>query len=170
MDQQAFIYFSYGVYIVSVWDEGRPTGCVANSIMQVTAIPEGMAVSINHDNYTHACIEKTGKFSISVLSEQSDPAIIGTFGFRSGKDVDKFEKIEYELKNSLPVVRDSCAYLTCTVLDQIETQTHTVFLARVDDTGVLNGGTPMTYAYYHQVIKGKSPKNAPTYRLTERQK
>ena len=28
----------------------------------------------------------------------------------------------------------------------------------------------MTYAYYHQVIRGKSPKNAPTYIPEEEQK
>ena len=28
---------------------------------------------------------------------------------------------------------------------------------------MLKQDTPMTYAYYHNVIKGKSPKNAPTY-------
>ena len=36
-------------------------------------------------------------------------------------------------------------------------------IARVIDT-VQGDGVPMTYAYYHNVIKGKEPKNAPTYR------
>ena len=63
----------------------------------------------------------------------------------------------------MPIVKDSCAYITCKVIDTMETATHTIFLGEVEDADVLNGGAPMTYAYYHNVIKGKSPKNAPTY-------
>ena len=45
----------------------------------------------------------------------------------------------------------------------METSTHTVFLGEVTDGDVLETAPAMTYAYYHNVIKGKSPKNAPTY-------
>ena len=45
----------------------------------------------------------------------------------------------------------------------METSTHTVFLGRVTDADVLKKDDAMTYAYYHNVIKGKSPKAAPTY-------
>lgn len=163
MDLNAFTKLSYGVYVVSTWDEGRPTGFTGNSAMQVTAEPATIAVSVNHNNYTNQCIRKTGKFAISVLGEHSDPAIIGTFGFQSGKDTDKFATVDYEVKEHLPVIRDSCAYVVCDVTDKMETETHTVFLGRVLDAGILKKDAPMTYAYYHTVVKGKSPKNAPTY-------
>jgi rubredoxin len=45
----------------------------------------------------------------------------------------------------------------------METSTHTVFLGKVIDADVLKQEDAMTYAYYHKVVKGKSPKNAPTY-------
>lgn len=38
MNKQAFRNLSYGVYIVSTMDQERPTGCTANSAMQVTSI------------------------------------------------------------------------------------------------------------------------------------
>lgn len=163
MNKNAFRSLSYGVYVVSTWDQGRPTGCTANSAMQITSDPATIAVSINHANYTNQCIQSTGKFAISILGEQSDPFIIGTFGFQSGRDVDKFEKVPYEVKGFLPVVQDACAYVVCEVIDKMETETHTVFLGRVTDCDVLKADEAMTYAYYHKVIKGKSPKNAPTY-------
>ena len=59
--------------------------------------------------------------------------------------------------------RQASAYITCKVIDKMETATHTVFLGEVTDANILNSDTPMTYAYYHNVIKGKAPKNAPTY-------
>lgn len=163
INKNAFRNMSYGVYVVSTLDGERPTGCVANSAMQITSEPATIAVSINHDNYTNACIEKTGKFAISILTEQSDAGIIGRFGFQSGKDVNKFDGVEAVVKEGISVVADACSYLVCKVINKMETATHTVFLGEVIAADVLKEEEPMTYAYYHKVVKGKSPKNAPTY-------
>ena len=163
MNKNAFRNMSYGVYVVTAWDNGRATGCTANSAMQITSDPATIAVSINHDNYTNKCIAESGRFAISILGENSNPGIIGAFGFFSGKDKDKFDGIEQTVKSFMPVVADACAYAVCEVIDKMETSTHTVFLGKVVDADVLKSDTPMTYAYYHNVIKGKSPKNAPTY-------
>ena len=163
MDKTALFDLSYGVYVVTTWDKGTPKGCVANSAMQITSSPATIAVSINHDNYTHGCIEATGTFAINILSEDVSPLLIGTFGFRTGRDCNKFEEFEPVLKNYLPVLPQAMTYITCKVIDKMETATHTVFLGEVTDAGHLQEGTPMTYAYYHKVIKGAAPKNAPTY-------
>lgn len=163
MNNNAFRNLSYGVYIISTWDNGRPTGCTANSAMQITSDPATIAISINHNNYTNKCIEETGKFAISILGENSEPSIIGTFGFQSGKDMNKFDAVKHEVKGNMPIVMESCAYITCEVINKMETDTHTVFLGKVIDADILSKDDPMTYAYYHKVIKGKSPKNAPTY-------
>lgn len=163
MDYNIFTKLSYGVYAVSVWDNGRPTGCIVNSVVQVTAEPAIIAISMNHNNYTHKCIEESGKFAVSVLTEQTDPSVIGVLGFFSGKDTNKFDKVAYEIKSYMPIVTDSCGYLVGRVINKMETATHTVFLAEVEDGAVSTDKDPMTYAYYHKVIKGKSPQNAPTF-------
>ena len=164
MNTKVFRYISYGVYIITSMDGERPTVCTANSVMQVTSSPATIAISINHDNFTNGCIKRTNKFAISILSETSTPSLIGTFGFKSGRDTDKFDHVSYEMKEDLPVIKDSCGYIVCKVIDKMEAATHTVFLGEVIDGDLFsNPGQPMTYAYYHQVIKGKSPKNAPTY-------
>ncbi len=163
MNLNTFHKLSYGVYVVSTWDNERPTGCTANSAMQITSSPATIAISINHDNYTNKCIDKTGKFAISILAEDSDASIIGTFGFQSGKDVDKFKAVKYSLEDQMPVVSDSCGYIVCEVINKMETSTHTVFLGEVKGAELFGNREAMTYAYYHKVVKGKSPKNAPTY-------
>lgn len=163
MNKNVLRTLSYGVYAISSLDGTRNTGCIANSIMQITSSPATVAVSMNHQNFTHSCIEKTGKFAVSILSESSSPAIIGQFGFQSGKDTDKFDGVSFEMKEGLPVLTDCCGYLVCKVIDKMETSTHTVFLGEVIDGDVMENAPAMTYAYYHNVIKGKSPKNAPTY-------
>lgn len=169
MNKNAFRQLSYGVYVVSTWDEGRATGCTANSAMQITSDPATIAVSINHDNYTNVCIQKLGKFAISILGEHSDPGTIGVFGFQSGRDNNKFDQIKPEIRGYMPVIPDACAYIVCEVVDKLETSSHTVFLGKVVDADILREDDPMTYAYYHNVIKGKSPKTAPTYIAEEPQ-
>lgn len=163
MNNSAFRAISYGVYILSTWDNGRPTGCTVNSVMQITSSPATVAVSVNKNNYTHECIARSSKFAVSVLHEQSAPDIIATFGFSSGRDTDKFSKVEYSVHGMMPVVKNSAAYIVCDVEKTLETDTHTVFLGKVTDADVLENKPPMTYAYYHNVVKGKTAKNAPTY-------
>ena len=63
MNIQTFFQLNYGVYITTTLDGERPVGCVTNSIMQITAEPATFAVSVNHDNYTHDCMERTGSFN-----------------------------------------------------------------------------------------------------------
>lgn len=163
MNKNVFRNLSYGVYIVSTLDGTKSTGCTANSIMQITSDPATVAISINHDNYTNSCIAKTGKFAVSILSEESDSSLIGTFGFQSGREVSKFDSVAHSFHDGLPVLDDSCGYIICRVTNKMETSSHTVFLGEVTDGDVLKSAPPMTYAYYHNVIKGKSPKNAPSY-------
>ncbi len=163
MNNNVFRNLSYGVYIVSCEIDGRYTGCTVNSIMQITSDPPSIALSVNHENFTHECIGTTKKIAVSILAECSNPLSIGTFGFRSGRTFNKFDIIPYEIIDGLPVVKDACAYLICEIKDKIETSTHTLFIADVLNGDILNNNIPMTYSYYHNVIKGKSPKTAPTY-------
>lgn len=168
MNSKIFYDMSYGVYVVTVMDGERPTGCVANSIMQITSSPATVALSMNHDNYTNKCIKESGMFAYSILAEDSQPSLIGQFGFQSGRDRDKFDGVSYEMRSGLPVLTDSCGYVVCRVIGTMEASTHTVFLGEVLDGDIFEGHKEaMTYAYYHKVVKGKSPKNAPTYQPEE---
>ncbi len=163
MDTKALYQLSYGVYLCTTWDEGRPVGCVANSAMQITSDPATVAVSLNRVNHTHACVEDTGRFALCVMGEKCDPRIIGTFGFRSSRDFDKFAGTPYAVRGKMPVPDDCVSWFSCKVVGKLETSTHTVFLGEIQSCEMLRGGTPMTYAYYHKVLKGKTSVNAPTY-------
>ncbi len=165
MFQNILSDLSYGVYAVTTWDEGRAVGCIANSVMQITSEPPTVAISMNKDNYTHRCIENMGKFAVSILSEKSDPAIIGKFGFYSAADqtVEKFNGIRKKIVEFLPVLTDSIGCLICEVIGSFDCGSHTIFLGKVVETERFSSEKPMTYSYYHSVIKGTSPKNAPTF-------
>lgn len=163
MDKKVFRNLSYGVYVVTSKAEDRNIGCIANSIMQVTSNPSVIAVSINHDNYTNKVIKGTNKFGVSILKETTDAKIIGTFGFKSSKDTDKFNDINFKEILEMPILEDTCGYMVCKVIDTIETTTHTIFLGEVIEADDYSSENAMTYKYYHDYLKGSSPKNAPTY-------
>lgn len=154
MNEKALWNLSYGLYVITTWKEGKPTGCTANSVLQITNENPTVVVSLNHNNYTNECIKETNKFAISVLTEKVDPSLIGNFGFQSGRNVDKFASIPYKVKDNLPVIDDSCAYLVCDVINTMETETHTIFLGRIVGADVTGNETPLTYANYHKLIKG----------------
>lgn len=163
MNNNVFKNLSYGVYIVSCKNGDKYTGCTVNSIMQVASSPAMIALSVNKENFTNSCIDEHKKFAVSILSEKSNPLSIGTFGFRSGRNFEKFSVIDYIVKDGLPIIKDACGYLVCEIIDVLQTPTHSVFIAKVLDGDILNDEKPMTYDYYHNVIKGTSPKTAPTF-------
>ena len=155
---------SYGMYIVSSKDKNnKDVGCVVNTVVQITSNNPTIVVSINHDNYTNEVIRNNNKFLISILPTDIDKEIIGKFGYFTSHDTDKFSSVEYEELNGIKYIKDSIGVMSCRVVHVMETDTHTVFLASVDDEIMLNDKEVMTYKYYHDVLKGKSPKNAPTY-------
>lgn len=163
MDKKVLRNLSYGVYVVTSKENDKNVGCIANSIMQVTSNPCTIAVSINHDNYTNKVIKENKNFGVSILKETSDAKIIGTFGFKSSKDIDKFDGINFKEISDIPVLENTCGYMVCKVIDTMETSTHTIFLGEVLEADDYSNENAMTYKYYHEQLKGVSPKNAPTY-------
>ena len=134
MDKNIFKKFSYGLYIVSTKDENTLAGCVVNTAVQITSQNPIMAVSINKDNYTNEVIKKSKKLAINVLSKNINKEIINTFGFYSSKDVSKYANVEYEIVDNVPVIKEgSCGYLIGDVIDIIASETHDIFLVRVEE-------------------------------------
>ncbi len=162
---------TYGMYVVSSMSNGRLNGQIANTVFQLTPDPIKIATSINKENLTHEFIERSGVFTVSVLSTEAPFKFIGLFGFRSGRDVDKFSQVNYKIgKTGAPIVMDySLAYLEARVVDKLDVGSHTIFVGEVVDGDRISDGEPMTYDYYHRVIKGKTPKKAATYMKEEKE-
>ena len=166
MNTKALHSIGYGVYIVCSKKGEKINGQTANAAMQITSDPPTVAISINKQNLTHKYIQDSNVFSVSILSQQAPVDLIGSFGFKSGRDIDKFEKVSYTTENagSVPVVTDhAVAYLVGKVVDSLDVGTHTIFIGELIDADVLDKAEPMTYAYYHQVKRGTTPKTAATY-------
>jgi len=165
VNRKALHKISYGLYVVTSRKKDGFNGQIANTVFQTTSEPATIAVSVNKQNFTHEFIQESNVFAVSVLSKNTPLKFIGHFGFKSGRDIDKFEGINYKVgRTGAPIVLDNAvAYLEAEVIKEVDAGTHTIFIGKVVDAEVLTDEGPMTYSYYHEVKRGIVPKAAPTY-------
>lgn len=163
MDLKVFRDISYGMYVVTTKTD-KNVGCFINTLIQITSENPTVGISINKENYTNRNLKEKKRFAVSILKESATDKLISTFGYFSSSDKDKFEQVEYEDILDMPVVKeDMCSYLICDIVNVIDCGSHDLFIGKVIETKKLSEERPMTYKYYHEVLKGKSPKKAPTY-------
>ena len=167
MDIAVLRLISYGMYVVASFRQDRLNGQIANTVFQVTAEPQQLAVCLNCQNLTHELVADSRRFSVSILSQETPLKFIGLFGFKCGRSVGKFSGVNYRvLASGTPVILDhSLGWLDLEVVQSITLGTHTLFVGRVIDSEMLAEGKPMTYDYYHQVKGGKTQVNAPTFNV-----
>ena len=165
MDMTAFFSMSYGLYVVSAEADGQRAGCVINTATQVTATPPRLMVAVHKDNVTTGVIERAGAFTVTAIDKTADMPYIGNFGFRTSANFDKFEK--YGCKTSAvgsPYSPEhACALFACRVVETVDAGTHLLFIGDVVDAQRLSEEEPLTYAYYHATLKGKTPPKASSY-------
>ncbi|MEN8156701.1 MAG: flavin reductase [Bacteroidota bacterium] len=166
IDYDVLFKISYGLYIVSSGSEQEGNGFISNTVFQVTSDPPQFAACCNKENHTAGIIQSSGHFSVSVLQSDASADLIGTFGYKSGRDTDKMEGMELKYGESgVPIVlNDAIAFLECRVVKTVDVGTHLMFIGELLQTGMLDESKdPLTYLHYRQVRKGVAPKNAPTY-------
>ncbi|MBL6991280.1 MAG: flavin reductase [Bacteriovoracaceae bacterium] len=156
---------SYGLYIISSKMGDIYNGQIANASIQVTSDPATIAVCINKKNYTHEFIKDSRAFTVSILAQDTPMDLIAKFGFNSGRDVAKFDGIEFKAgKTGAPTELAHCVgHIEADVISSTDVGTHTIFIAKVVDSVVYNKKEVLTYDYYHKVKKGATPKTAPSY-------
>ncbi len=165
MNLNALRPLSYGLYIVGSRKGDRINAQIANTVIQVCSEPPTIAVAINRTNLTHEFMQDSKVFTVSVLCEDAPLRLIGNFGFKSGRDSDKFDGVDYKLGvTQAPIVLEhAVAYLEASVIKDVDVGTHTIFIGKLVDAEVLTEKEPMTYAHYHKVKRGATPKTAPSY-------
>lgn len=165
MDLQALRNIGYGVYIVCSRKGDKLNGQVVNTLFQVTSDPPTVGISINKKNLTHEFIQDSRVFTASVLSQETPLPFIGQFGFKSGRDTDKLVGVSYKMGvTGAPIVQDNAvSYFEAKIIQELSVGTHTIFIGEVVNAEIVSDKKCMTYEYYHQVKKGTTPRNAPTF-------
>ena len=165
MDINALNKLTYGVYVIASGNEKEKNAFIATVAVQVTSQPVQIAIACNKNNYTAEFIEKFGNFSVSVIKREYAPALLGNFGFQSGRDIDKFAKYDciYGQNTGVPIVTEDClAWFECKLTNKMDVGSHILYIGEVLDAKTLSlNESPLTYAYYHEVKRGVAPANAP---------
>ena len=156
-DPTALFNIGYGLYVVTSNDGKKDNGLIVNTVTQVTNTPNRIAVTINKANYSHHIIKQTGKMNINCLSIDAPFAVFENFGFKSGRNTDKFEGCEpLRSENGLVVLpRYINSFMSLEVEQYIDLDTHGMFICSVGEARVLSDRETMTYTYYHKNVKPK---------------
>ncbi len=165
MNLMALRSLGYGMYIIGSRKGDRFNGQIANTVFQITSEPPTVAVSINKSNLTHEFITDSKVFTASVLCQGTPLSFIGRFGFKSGRDTNKLEGVDYKIgETGAPVViENAVSYIEARVIKEVDMGTHTIFIGKIVNAEVVSDKVCMTYEYYQQVKRGTTPKTAPSY-------
>ena len=157
-DPKALYQISYGLYVITTNDGKKDNGCIVNSVMRLSGTPRIVGVSVNKQSYTWEIIQKKGVLNVNTLTDDVPFEFIGNFGYKSGRDVDKFAG--YALtrsKNGLAVLPEyTKGFLSLAVTHEISLGSHTLFLCRLTDGKITSDKKALTYSHYQAHIK---PKN-----------
>jgi len=166
LDLESLFKLNYPMCIVCSKMEGKFNGCIVNTVFQIVPEPPMVAFSINKQSLTHKYIADSSVFAVSVLAESTPLEFIGRFGFRSGRDIDKFEQVEFKIgQTGAPIVLDNAtSYIEAKVLHAIDVGTHTLVIGKITACQTIDDSKiPMTYTYYRDVKGGRTPRTAATY-------
>ncbi len=152
----ALFKLTYGLYMLSAKFEDKESGCIVNTVMQQTAMPETVSVTVNKQNYTTDLIDKSNRCVINILDESTPFEFFKNFGMKSGREGNKFESVETMLVDGIKTnINNSAGYIALEIERKIDMGTHYLFVGKIIDSQANEGKEPVTYAYYHKNIKPK---------------
>ena len=156
-DMSALFNIGYGLYVVTCNDGKKDNGLIVNTVSQLTSTPNRIAVTINKQNYSHHVIKQTGVMNLNCLSTDAPFQVFESFGFRSGRTVDKFEGCTpLRSDNGLVFLpRFINSFMSLKVEDYVDFGTHGMFVCSITEARVLSDKETMTYTYYQQNVKPK---------------
>jgi len=165
IDSRIFRSLTYGLFLLTAREGEKDNGCIINTLQQISSAPYTVSVSVNKDGLTAEMIRKTGTFNVSVLTEDAPFDLFTRFGFQSGRSADKFDGFSAVCRSEnglLCLTEQSAGFLSVTVTDTVDCGTHYLFVGRVTESAVRDGGAPMSYAYYFENVKPKKAAEAET--------
>ena len=173
LDLESLFKLNYPMCIICSKKDGIFDGCIVNTVFQIVPEPPMVAVSVNKQNLTYEYITNSGVFTVSILAERTPLKFIGRFGFRSGRDIDKFEQVKYKIgQTGVPIVLDNAtSFIEAEIIEAIDAETHTLFIGRITACeNIDQSKIPMTYTYYRDVRGGRTPRTAATYIVKKKSK
>jgi flavin reductase (DIM6/NTAB) family NADH-FMN oxidoreductase RutF len=122
------------VFVISVDQEGKPSGMIAGWNMKCSGEPPLFAVSLSKKGYTHRLIRQSREFVISVPNKELEEALV-LFGSTHGNEVDKFNesKIETEQAEHIrsPLIKNATVNFECELFKEVDSGDHIIFIGKI---------------------------------------
>ena len=135
-----------GVSIITTKYDNKINGIAVAWLSRASMQPPMIMISIGKTRYSHGLIKQSRIFAVNVLGKEHIE--LGRhFGTQSGKDIDKFQDIEHEEKETgSPILKDAVAWLDCKVINECDAGDHTIFVGEVIDGDVISDEEPIIYS------------------------
>ena len=169
MNRKAFSRINYGLFIVGAELDGKPQGCIVNSLHQVTSsMPFKFSLTVNKSNETFKAIEAKGSFAATVLAKDTPKDLVNLFGYKSGRVVNKFDGFDVDRDGAgNPYVKDhALARFSCKVVEKLDLGTYMLYIAETMEAEVLGEGPALTVDDFKN-DGGSTPPTATVVRTLE---
>jgi flavin reductase (DIM6/NTAB) family NADH-FMN oxidoreductase RutF len=143
--------FATGVTVVTTLEDAesgpQPWGTTVNSFTAISLEPPLVMVAIGRERSIHPIIERTNRFGVNILGEDSQVLSDCFAGAPSALPRSAFCNADYVLGEAgLPILDAAIAYVACEVERVIEAGDHTIYLGLVVETGCRDEiGWPLLY-------------------------
>lgn len=119
--------FATGVTVVTTAEEGQVHGMTANAFMSVSLEPPLVLVSVDKKARTHAILERTGRYGVSILAEEQLP-----YSNHFAGKPDPNLPLDFEWVNEIPLLPGAVAHLVTSIVEAHPAGDHTLFIGRVE--------------------------------------
>jgi flavin reductase (DIM6/NTAB) family NADH-FMN oxidoreductase RutF len=124
-----------GLYVLGTRAGERRNGMTVNWTTQVSSDPKLLAVSVEHEAFSHELLVEGGVFCLNVIG-QDDRAIVRKF--TKPVDVDLAGHTMngfpfHDARSGAPVLDLAVAWIDCEVRQQVELGSHTLFVGEIVD-------------------------------------
>jgi flavin reductase (DIM6/NTAB) family NADH-FMN oxidoreductase RutF len=118
------------VCVLTTAHEGRLAGCIVTYVTPASlhADRPRVVVLTSHENLTHELLEASGRLALHPVAHGQEEWV-RRFGFRSGRDADKFAGLAWEAgETGAPLLAEALGWLEGRVLGSLDCGDHTAHL------------------------------------------
>jgi len=125
--------FVTGVTIVATMTDAVPRGLAVNAFSSLSLDPPLVLLCVQKTSSTYSALFEQDTVGISVVAADQGE-VVRTF---ASKSPDKFAEVSWHAgETGVPLIDGATAHLEATIRERLQSQTHTLFVARVTDAAV----------------------------------
>ena len=144
----------FEIFVLTAAHQDRRNGQIVCWVVPATIVPQvpRILVGVGRMTFTSELIEVNRRFVLNLLGKDQWP-LVAHFGFRSGREMDKFATVPFERGvTGSPILLGTVGYLECEVRTVLDTGAHLFYLADVVDGKVVADRSPLCLHHLPDVL------------------